>query len=101
MRGDLRLLRLIEQARALAIDPRDQLARIPDPQLPAGVERPRERIGDLFGTRRIQAAVAPHDGHRWPVAPGGERVRDPRARGRGLTEELRRLGFDAGRIPEV
>src|SRR2546422_185664 len=97
MRGDVRLLGLIEQSRILAVDPRHEFARIADPELPAGIERPGGRIGDLLGPRRIEAAVAPHDGHRGPAALRGKRIGDTRAGRRGLAVQLRGFRFDARR----
>src|SRR3989442_6831848 len=40
MRGDFSLLGIIQEPRVLAVNARDQLAGIADPELPARVERP-------------------------------------------------------------
>ena len=68
MRGDFGLFGVIEQSRILAVNARDQLAGIADPELPARVERPGGRISDFFRPGWIEAAVAPYDGHGRTIA---------------------------------
>src|SRR5437899_10438691 len=76
MRGDLRLLRRIEQLRILPVDPRNHFTGIGDPELPAGIERPGERVGDLLEAWRVEMAVAPHYGDCGPAASGGAAAGD-------------------------
>src|SRR5437899_2092202 len=79
---DLRLTGFVQQSRLLTVDPSHELSLVPDPQLAAGIERPRGGVGDLLGARRIQAAVPPHDFYFGSIALRREGVGDARARGR-------------------
>src|SRR2546430_8516275 len=101
MRRNHGLLGLIEQARILTVNPGDELSRIADPELAAGVEGPRQRIRDLLGPRRIEATVAPYHRHRRSTNLPREALGDARAWQRRLGTELGRLSFDARRVAEI
>src|ERR1044071_1333943 len=84
VRRDLRLTGLVEEPRILPVDPRDEPAVVPDPELAARVGGPGERVRDLLRPVRVQAAVAPHHLDLRPTALRRERVHDTRHRRRGL-----------------
>src|SRR3989442_7419051 len=85
-----------EQFGVVAVRPGSELAVASDPQLPAAlVERPRQLVRHFGWSRRIQAAVPPHDLYLGAPALPREAVADAGARRRGLLAERGRLGLDA------
>ena len=76
-------------------------AAVPDEELPAGPARQPFSRGQLGRAGRGEASVAPDAPDRRAHAARRKLVDDARRGGRGLGEERRRLGLDAGGLAEL